>query len=148
MISKNKKTEGFKVDLRIKLAGLWITLMLLYIYCDIYSFHRPEYINEIISGMLGPFRVTQEVLAIFGLLMIIPALMVTACLFLKTKVVKWLNIIIGVLYLIVNIGNLLGEEWVYYWIYGILEILLIIGIIILSLRWKEEKYENSYNAKI
>ncbi|MFV0362432.1 MAG: DUF6326 family protein [Suipraeoptans sp.] len=143
MNSKYRNSVDSNLYFRIKLAGLWVTLMLLYIYCDIYSFHRPDYISEIISGMLGPFKVTQEVLAIFGLLMIMPALMVPACLFLKNIAIKFLNIVIGIFYLCVNIGNLVGEGWVYYWIYGILEIILIIGIITLSLRWKDKKYENS-----
>jgi len=29
--------EDFKLNTRIKIIGLWISLMLLYIYCDIYT---------------------------------------------------------------------------------------------------------------
>lgn len=135
----HREMETFQINTRIKLGTLWVTLMLLYIYCDIYSFHRPGYINEIIDGMLGIFKVNQEVLAIFGLLMIIPALMIPACIFLNPKASKWINIIIGTLYLLVNISNLVGESWIYYWIFGFIETIFTIVIIVLSIQWKEDK---------
>ena len=135
MKTQNERLKSFTVNLRWKLAGLWTTLMLLYVYCDIYSFHRPGYVNEMIAGMIGPFEVSQEVLAAFSVLMAIPALMIPACLFLKAGIAKWVNTIVGVLYALVNIGNLVGEAWAYYWIYGILEIAVVIGIIITAAKW-------------
>ena len=128
-----------KINTKIKLMGLWITLMLLYIYCDIYSFHRTGYIEEMIANKIGPFEVSQGILAVFGALMIIPALMIPVCLFLKTKINKWLNIVIGVLYTLVNIGNLIGETWVYYWIYGLIEAVITIIIVITAYKWKNDE---------
>jgi len=135
---KNKKLNEFTANIRIKLAGLWITLMLFYIYCDIYSMFRTGHLEEAMSGKMGPFEVSQVTLAIFGVLMIIPALMVPACLFLKARITKWINIIIGGLYILVNIGNLIGETWVYYWIYGIFELMLTIFIIIVATKWSKK----------
>ena len=128
-----------KINKRIKLAGLWTTLLLLYIYCDIYSFHRIGYVEEMMAGKIGPFDVTQATLAIFGLLMIIPALMVAAGLLLKAGLAKWLNIIVGVLYTFVNLGNLVGETWVYYWIFGVIEIIVTAGIIIMAASWRTKE---------
>jgi hypothetical protein len=142
MKSQDSKLENGKVSVRVKLAGLWIALMLLYIYCDIYSFHRTGYINEIIAGRIGFFEVSQGILAAFGALMAIPALMIPACLFLKTRAVRCVNIVIGILYLLVNIGNLAGEAWAYYWIYGVLEIGVTVGVIIVAAKWRKESAEN------
>jgi len=133
-----------KVNTQIKLMGLWITLMLLYIYCDIYSFHRTGYIEEMIANKIGPFEVSQGLLAVFGMLMIIPALMIPVCLFLKTKIIKWLNIIVGALYILVNIGNLIGETWLYYWIYGLIEAAVTIIIFITAVKWKNEETDNTH----
>jgi hypothetical protein len=138
MKTKNEKLKNFTVSRRLKLMGLWTTLMLLYVYCDIYSFHRPGYVNEMIAGMIGPFSVSQEVLAAFSVLMAVPALMISACLLLRTGIAKWLCIIVGALYMLVNLGNLIGETWAYYWIYGILEIAVTIGIIIIAAKWDKE----------
>ena len=122
---------------RTKIMGLWITLMILYMYCDIFSFHRIDYVETMTANMMGPFEVTQATLAVFGALMIIPSLMIPACLFLKEKAVKGASIIVGALYTLVNIGNLIGETYVYYWVFGIIEAALTIAIIVYAIKWKE-----------
>ena len=121
-------------DAGLKLMGLWITLMFLYVYCDIYSFHRTGYVNEVIAGMIGPFAVSQGLLVAFGLMMIVPALMIPACLFLKPVASRRLNIVVGIVYTVVNACNLVGETWVYYWIYGVVEIALTTCIVVFSIR--------------
>ena len=123
------------ISTEVKLAGLWTTLMLLYVYCDIYSFHRTGYVEEILANKIGSFEVSQGLLAAFGLLMIIPAIMIPACLFLNTKAARWANVIVGALYTLVNIGNLLGETWAYYWLYGVCEIVITIAIFIVAAKW-------------
>lgn len=133
-----KKLNEFKTNTRIKLMGLWTTLMLLYIYCDIYSTFRTDHLQEVMAGKIGPFDISQGTLAILGALMIPPALMVAVSLFAKAKIVKWASIIVGVLYTLVNIGNLVDETWVYYWIYGVLELALTIFIIIVAVKWPKE----------
>jgi hypothetical protein len=131
------KTQSEKaVNIRLKLMGLWITLMLLYIYCDIYSFFRTGLLEEIAAGKIGLFDVSQGMLVVTGVLMIIPALMVPVCLFLKEKAVKWVSVIVGIVYTLVNVGNIVGETWAYYWIYGIIELVFTIGIVIFALKWK------------
>ncbi len=132
-----------KINIQIKLAGLWTTLMLLYIYCDIYSFHRTGYINEMMADKIGPFDVSQGILAVFGALMLIPALMLPVNLFMNSKAAKIINIISGILYSIVNIGNLIGETWVYYWIYGITEMVITILIIITAIKIKKKDGEQA-----
>ena len=127
-----------KIPTAIKLAGLWTTLMLLYIYCDIYATFRTGFLEEAMAGKMGPFEVSQLSLALAGALMIIPALMITANLFLKQKAAKWANIIIGGLYTLINIGNLMGETWAYYWLYGLCEIFITVVIIIVAIKWKRE----------
>ena len=137
-----KKLNEFKANTRLKLTGLWTTLMLLYIYCDIYSMFRTGHLEEAMAGKMGVFEVSQVTLAVLGALMIPTALMVAVSLFAKAGVVKWASIIVGALYTLVNIGNLVGETWAYYWIYGILELALTIFIIIVAAKWPKE--ENRY----
>ena len=136
---KNKKLNNFKLNIRVKLAGLWTALMLLYIYCDIYSTFRTGHLEEAIAGKMGPFDVSQITLAVFGMLMIVPIFMIPACLFLKANIVKLANIIIGIVYALVNIGNLVGETWLYYWIYGIFELAATVCIIIFAFKWEKEE---------
>jgi hypothetical protein len=130
--------EDCKISTRIKLVGLWITLMILYIYADIFSLYRPGYINEIITGFMGPLVVGQFTLITSSLLMAIPTLMIIACLFIKLGIIKWINIIIGIVYTLVSIGNLIGEKWIYYIIYGLIEIAITVLIVILAIKWPKK----------
>jgi len=120
--------------------------MLLYIYADILSLFRPGQIKEMIEGLMGPVPVTQVSLLTASILMIIPAVMVFLSLTLKPKVNRWANIILGVLYTVVNISNLIGETWAYYISFGIVEIALTLLIVWYAWRWP--KQEGSPNNKI
>ena len=131
----HKELVNKQIDVKIKLSALWIVLMLLYIYCDIFSLFRPGHLNEIIAGFMGPFEISQVSLFASGAMMIIPALMVGVCLFFKAGIVKWLNIVTGALYTLIGIGNLIGEVWAYYIMYGVIELALTIGIIVVAFQW-------------
>jgi len=38
----------------------------------------------------------------------------------------------------INTGNLVGEAWVYYWLYGVLELAITIFIITVAVKWPVE----------
>ena len=130
--------EDIKLDTKIVLAGLWIVLMLLYLYCDIFSFFKTDSINRILSGFMGPFRVNQITLLSFSLLMIIPAIMVFLCLIIKSNVNRCINIIAGIVYTLVGIGNMIGETWIYYVVFVLIELMITVSIIIISIKWPLE----------
>ncbi|GHT28317.1 hypothetical protein AGMMS49574_02370 [Bacteroidia bacterium] len=141
MDNKNKqKTEydDVKLNTRTILIGLWTALMLLYIYCDIFTFFRPNHIKEVMDGFMGPFPVNQISLMVAGILMALPALMIMANLFIKMIIIKWINIIGGILFTLVNIGNMVGEKWAYYIIYGVIELIITVLIIIKSIKWPKK----------
>ena len=73
-----------------------------------------------------------------GILMAIPSLMIIANIFIKLIAIKWINIIAGILYTLVNIGNIIGEKWAYYIIYGVIEIIITVLIIIKSIKWPKK----------
>ena len=98
-INKTSELEDVKINVKLKLSALWITIMLLYVYADILSLFRPGQLEEMMDGRMGPFPVTQSSLLAASILMIIPAAMVFLSLTLKPKVNRWANIIFGVLYL-------------------------------------------------
>ena len=127
--------EDVKINVKMKLSALWIAMMLLYIYADILSLFRPGQIEEMIEGRMGPFPVTQVSLLTASILMIIPAIMVFLSLTLKPKVNRWTNIAMGILYTLVNISNLIGEAWVYYISFGIVEIVLTLLIVWYAWKW-------------
>lgn len=132
--SMTTEKEDVKINVKMKLSALWVALMLLYIYADWFSLFRTGQIEEMISGRMGPFPVTQGSLLSASILMMIPAVMVFLSLTLKPKINRWVNIILGVLYTFVNISNLFGETWVYYIFSGVVEI--VFTILIVGYAWK------------
>jgi hypothetical protein len=138
-INRTTEKEDVKINVKLKLAALWAALMLLYIYCDIFSLYRTGQIEDMISGRIGPFPVTQGSLLIFSIMMMIPAVMVFLSLALKAKVSRWANIILGVLYTCVNISNLIGETWVYYMFFGVVELVLTSLIVWYAWKWRNSE---------
>jgi hypothetical protein len=134
-IQKTTAKEDVKVSVKMKLSALWVVLMLLYIYADIFSLFRPGQLKEMMEGLMGPFPVTQASLLAASILMMIPAVMVFLTLVLKPNVNRWANIIVGALYTIVNINNMIGETWIYYMVFGVVEIALTLGIVWYAWKW-------------
>ena len=135
-VKKTTEMEDVKINVKMKLSALWAALMLLYIYGDIFSLYRPGQLEEMMSGRMGPFPVTQGSLLAAALLMVIPAVMVFLSLSVKPYVYRWANIILGVLYTFVNISNLVGETWVFYIFIGLVEIVLTILIVGYAWKWR------------
>ena len=135
-INKTTERADQKINVRLKLSALWAALMLLYIYADHFSLFRTGQIEKMISGQIGPFPVTQGSLLAFSILMMIPAVMVFLTLALKPNVSRWANIILGVLYTLVNISNLIGETWVYYMFFGVVELVLTSLIVWYAWKWR------------
>lgn len=142
-MSANKNTvrilEDVQVNVKMKLSALWVTLMLLYIYADILSLFRPGKIDKIIEGFMGPFPTTQGSLFVASIMMMIPAVMVFFSLILKPKVNRGVNIVFGVLYILVNISNLIGESWAYYIFFGIVEIVFAVLIVWIAWKWPQQE---------
>ena len=138
MAKEKQEYEDTKLSIRIKLIGLWTVLMLLYIYCDIHTLFKPGQINKLINGFMGPFPINQISLLITGVTLAIPALMVIANLFIKMAAIRWINIIAGIVYTFVDIGNMTGEKWAYNIFYGIIELAITITIVIMSIKWPKK----------
>ena len=123
------------VSVKVKLAGLWAALMLLYVYADILSFYRPGELAEIERGKLGPFDVSQSSLVIASLIVIVPALMIALSLLLRAAINRPANLALGLLFTLVNVSNLVGESWVYYFLFGLLEIAVTLTIVATAWNW-------------
>jgi len=89
--------EDVKINVKIKLAGLWVTVMFLYIYADIVAFYTPEHLESVLAGEVAGMQMTPLFLLGMMILMTIPSLMVFLSLTLKAKANRWANIIISIL---------------------------------------------------
>jgi hypothetical protein len=85
-----------KINIKIKLSVLWVTLMLFYIYADILGFYTPGNIEKVVSGEIGGMQISEGFLFAMANWMAIPSLMVFLSLTLKANANRWVNIIAGI----------------------------------------------------
>lgn len=116
-----------EVDLRIKIAGLWVAVVLLYIYVDLFSLFKPGVLDEIQSGTVWKFEINELFLLMTTILMAIPILMAPLTLWLKPRLNRTVNISVAALYAVISVGSAVGE-WSYYLLGGTLEAVLL-GVI-------------------
>jgi hypothetical protein len=127
--------ENRTVDTKLKLSAAWMALIALYIYADFLSLYRPGQIDEVRRGVMGPFEVSQATLLVASLIVMIPAVMIVLSLLLSAGVNRSLNLVVAILYTLVNISNLVGEGWAYYFMFGIAEIAITLHIFFTAWRW-------------
>jgi hypothetical protein len=115
--------EDNKIDVKIKLAGLWTSVMFCYIYADYFGLYIPGRMQKMLAGYMGPLgKTTQGVLLGTSSMMAIPAVMIFLSLALKAKLNRWLNIIFGALYTLIILITM--WDWTFYILYGVIEVVL------------------------
>ena len=90
-----------KVNVKIKLSALWVTLMLFYIYADILGFYTPGNIEKVASGEIGGVQISEGFLFVMALWMAIPSVMVFLSLALKANANRWANVIVGIISIVI-----------------------------------------------
>lgn len=122
--------------IRIKLAAIWTSVTLCYLYCDYFALYIPGKMQSILDGQMGPFgATTQGVLLGTGLLLIIPSLMPALTLLMPARPVRIANIVFGIFYTLVMIATMLGTSWHFYRMYALVEILLTAYAAWLAWKW-------------
>jgi len=123
------------VPVRIKLAALWTSVMLCYMYCDYFELYVPGKLQSMLDGRMGPLgAVTQGVLVGTAVMMIIPSLMVFLSVALSARASRALNIVLGVLYSVIMMFAIRGT-WTFYRLFGVVEIALTLLVVWYAWRW-------------
>lgn len=136
---EKKSLQDVKVNVKVKLALLWTTLMFLYVYADFFEKMTPSSVASFGSMETPVGPLTPLLLVIFSIILIIPSLMIFLSFFLKPKINKWVNIVVAVLWSLMSILLLLGSigsEWYsFYALYQVAEIFVLSMIIWNAWKW-------------
>lgn len=96
--NKAKKVilEDFKLNVKIKLAALWTSVTLCYLYGDYFELYVPQKVEGFVSGN----NILDNPIKLFAasVLLAIPAFMVFLSIILKPSINRWLNIIFGIFF--------------------------------------------------
>jgi hypothetical protein len=91
------------VDTRIILSGLWVALMLTYLWGDVLRMFAGDFEPGKIAGGMQP---TQAMWLGIAALMLIPIVMVVLTLTLKYPAIRWANIIVAIFFVVFNLFGL------------------------------------------
>jgi hypothetical protein len=141
--TKTNDLQDFKINVRVKLSALWVSLMFCYIYGDFFSLFVPGRIQGLMNGQSGAGPTTPFVLLAYAVLLSMPPLMIFLSLVLKPKVNRLINIVIGIFFTIVMllvVGTSI-DKWMIFYIYlGVIEV--VISLLIVYHAWFWPKAES------
>ncbi|KXK15416.1 MAG: hypothetical protein UZ14_CFX002000437 [Chloroflexi bacterium OLB14] len=91
-------------EIQIKLSGLWVATMLIYLLGDVLRLYSGDAKPGEIAGQV----VSKNMYLIIAVLMLIPILMVLFSLFLDYPANRWSNIIVAAFFIVFNLVSLSG----------------------------------------
>jgi len=90
------------VDTRIVLSGLWVAVMLTYLWGDVLRIMAGDVEpGKLMAGM----QATRGMLLLIAIIMLVPIIMIVLTLTIPYPAIRWVNIIVAIL---VVVFNLLG----------------------------------------
>ncbi len=91
--NQSNTLQDFEVNIKLKLASLWTSVTLCYLYGDYFELYVPHKVEGLINGV----NLLDSPMKLFlaAVLLAIPASMVCLSILLKPSLNKWLNIIFG-----------------------------------------------------
>ena len=126
-----------QVDVKLVLCALWIAMMFVFAYVDIFGFLRADVLNAALRGKVATtgFTINQVFLTLTLIYILVPALMVVLSLLLKPRVNRIINIVVSAFYIITIIVAAIGETWVYYFLGSFIEVILLVAIARTAWKW-------------
>ena len=125
------------VGVRLKISALWIVLLFLYAYGDIFGFFKPGRIEEIVSGEISGIDITEGFLFAVSVYIAIASAMISLTLVLRPAPARWSNVVLAILYIATIVAAAIGES-AYYWFLSVVEIATLLLIAWYAWMWPRE----------
>ena len=127
--------EDVRIGVRLKISALWIAMLFLFAYGDIFGFFRTGLIEEVIEGEVSGVEITQVFLFGVSVYIAIASVMVFLSLVLRPRVNRRVNIVLPILYIVSIAISSIGETWAYYYFMSAAEGALLALIVWYSWTW-------------
>jgi hypothetical protein len=134
-MSGSNVREDAPVGVRLKISALWIAMLFLFAYGDIFGFFQPGQIEEVMSGEIAGFEITEAFLLAISIYIAIASVMVFLTLVLKQTVNRWANIVLPVLYIASIVASVIGEDSAYFILLSAIECVLLATIVWYAWSW-------------
>ena len=129
-----EKTAEYIVSSRVKISGLWVSVLFIFAYVDIFALLRADFVQDVLAGTVAGFDADQTFLALTTLYIVIPSLMVFLTLVLPAKINRWANIVLASVYILTIAAGTVGETWIYYLFGSAVEVILLVAVVLYA--WK------------
>jgi Family of unknown function (DUF6326) len=83
-----------EVGVRLKISALWVVLLFLYAYGDIFGFFKPGQIRDIVSGEVSGIDITEGFLFAVSFYVAIASVMIFLTLVLRPARARWSNVVL------------------------------------------------------
>jgi len=123
-----------EVNVRIKIAALWASMLFVFAYVDLFSLYRPDIRADLEAGELGGFTVDQVFLVGTTAYVVIPSLMVFGTVVLRPRLNRIVNLALSAVFLVTVIAGAVGE-WTYYVLGSAVEAGLLAAIAYYAWTW-------------
>jgi hypothetical protein len=128
--------EDQPIPVQAKLAAAWTSFMFLYAYVDILGFYKPGLIDDILTGKVWEFDVSQTLFTTILAIMAIPISMIVLSMTLPARANRITNLIVASVQIPYAAFNVVGGTWTYYYGLGVvLEVILLALILRYAWTW-------------
>jgi hypothetical protein len=125
-----------RIDVRLRISALWIAVLFIFSYVDLFSLYRPDFRADLENGKISGFDVNQTFLFFTTLYIIIPSLMVYLTLVMPRRLNRIVNITAAGLYGLTIVGSAVGA-WNYFILGSLIEAILLGVVVHHSWTWPE-----------
>ena len=138
--------QDTRVDVKLVLSALWIAMLIVFAYVDIFGFFRADILEAALDGKVATMGITvdQVFLVFTDVYILIPTLMVVLSLVLRPRVNRIVNIVVALVYAVSIIATCIGEGWVYYLLGSAVEIVLLAAIVRTAWTWPRTQVAPSF----
>jgi hypothetical protein len=135
--TKAGQYQDTKIDVKLVLSALWIAMLIVFAYVDIFGFLRADILRAALDGKMAATGITvdQMLLVFTTVYILIPTLMVFLALVLRPRVNRIVNIVVALFYAVSIIALCIGEGWVYYLLGSAVEVVLLVAIVRTAWTW-------------
>lgn len=139
--------QDLKVNVKVVLSGLWVSMLFVFAYVDIFAYLRADVINGVLDGKVGGAGVdiNQAFLTLTLLYILVPALMVTFSLIAPARFNRPINLVVSLVYALSVVAAAIGDTWAYYIIGSVVEVLLLLTIATVAWFWPHSPTRNEAN---
>jgi hypothetical protein len=138
-MSKYAIVEDLRIGVRLKISALWIAILFLFAYGDIFGFFQEGQIEEVIGGEVSGIEITETFLFAVSVYIAIASVMVFLSLVLRSRVNRWTNIVLPILYIVSIAVSAIGESSAYFIFLSLTESVLLLLIIWYAWTWPKRE---------